>query len=284
MALIFINRDRQNIGQFTEQEVADGLKSGKFLPTDLAWQEPMASWQPLSTFTSLPEPSIEPAAAPLLPEDSVIPSSRPEPAWERTESMGAMVESVKSVIAQPVSTFQAMPTEGGFAKPLKFYILLGWLTGAVAMIYQGAASLINPSMMLGEEAKYLSGPVLAGIFIGVVILMPLFLLIGAFVSAGLMHVAMMVVGGAKKPFETTFRALAYASASTSVAQVIPLCGATLYMVASIIYSVIALKEAHQTEIWRPIVAFVIVFLLCCGVGIGFVGLTAAVAGAAGSIK
>ena len=282
--MIFINRDRQNIGQFTEQEVADGLKSGKFLPTDLAWQEPMAAWQPLSTFTSLPEPSAEPASAPLLPVDEVVSLSQPEPAWERMESMGSMVESVKSVIGKPVTTFQAMPTQGGYAKPLKFYILLGWLTGAVAMFYQGAASLINPSMMLGEEVRHVSGPVLAAIFIGIVILMPLFLLIGAFFSAGLMHLGLMVVGGAKKPFETTFRALAYASASTSIAQVIPLCGSTLYMVASIVYSVIALKEAHQTEIWRPIVAFVIVFVLCCGVGFGFIGLTAAVAGAAGSLK
>jgi hypothetical protein len=61
MAMIHINRNRENIGKFDEQEVADGLSSGRFLPTDLAWREPMTSWEPLSTFTDLPapEPSSE---------------------------------------------------------------------------------------------------------------------------------------------------------------------------------------------------------------------------------
>ena len=56
MALIHINRDSENIGKFNDQDVADGLKSGRFLPTDLAWREPMTSWAPLSTFTDLPPP------------------------------------------------------------------------------------------------------------------------------------------------------------------------------------------------------------------------------------
>jgi hypothetical protein len=40
MAMIHINRNRENIGKFNDQDVADGLKSGRFLPTDLAWREP----------------------------------------------------------------------------------------------------------------------------------------------------------------------------------------------------------------------------------------------------
>jgi hypothetical protein len=69
--MIFINRNRQSLGQFDEQDVADGLKSGKFLPGDLAWQEPMESWKPLAEFTNLPAPSEragidQPAAAPAF--------------------------------------------------------------------------------------------------------------------------------------------------------------------------------------------------------------------------
>ena len=61
--MIHINRDRESIGKFNDQDVADGLKSGRFLPTDLAWREPMESWQPLATFTDLPPPeAIETAS------------------------------------------------------------------------------------------------------------------------------------------------------------------------------------------------------------------------------
>lgn len=68
MGMIFVNRNRQSLGQFDAQDVANGLKSGKFLPEDLAWQEPMESWKPLSEFANLPAPTqapaFEPAAAP----------------------------------------------------------------------------------------------------------------------------------------------------------------------------------------------------------------------------
>lgn len=59
--MIFLNRDRESLGQFTAQEVANGLESGRFLPTDLAWREGMETWQPLATFQDLPPANPAPA-------------------------------------------------------------------------------------------------------------------------------------------------------------------------------------------------------------------------------
>lgn len=68
MAMIFVNRDRQSLGQFSEQEVSNGLESGRFLPGDLAWQEGMESWQPLSSLSHLPPSGAAvPAVHPLPP-------------------------------------------------------------------------------------------------------------------------------------------------------------------------------------------------------------------------
>ncbi|MFA7343659.1 MAG: GYF domain-containing protein [Terrimicrobiaceae bacterium] len=74
MAMIFVNRDRQSLGQFTEQEVSNGLDSGQFLPTDLAWQEGMENWQPISSFTGLPPPG------------AATPANRPTPPAPETAS------------------------------------------------------------------------------------------------------------------------------------------------------------------------------------------------------
>ncbi len=60
MGMIFVNRDRESLGQFTEQEISNALNSGKLLPDDLAWQEGMESWQPLSSFENLPPPGAAP--------------------------------------------------------------------------------------------------------------------------------------------------------------------------------------------------------------------------------
>jgi hypothetical protein len=275
MGMIHINRNRQSLGQYSEQEVADGLQSGQFHPEDLAWQEPMESWQPLSSYTNLPPASVNvPAEIPGAVK-TPVPVGGPAPVWESPDAppfFPAVVQSVKQVFSDPAVTFQAMPCEGGYAKPLKFYILVSWITGAVAMIYQAAASMINPTMFAGEEAKNLPQYAILLIFAGVIILFPLFLLLGSFISSGILHRALMLVGGAKKPFETTFRVFCYASGSTSVLQLIPLCGGWLYSVASLVYCVIGLKEAHRTELWRPVVAILLVFLVCCGVVFGFSAL------------
>ena len=55
MNRIHIARNRQSLGQFSPEEVAEGLASGKFLATDLGWREPMEEWMPLSEFTDLPQ-------------------------------------------------------------------------------------------------------------------------------------------------------------------------------------------------------------------------------------
>lgn len=60
MGMIFVNRDRESLGQFTEQEISNALNSGKLLASDLAWTEGMESWQPLSTFENLPPPGAAP--------------------------------------------------------------------------------------------------------------------------------------------------------------------------------------------------------------------------------
>lgn len=283
MGKIFINRNRQSLGQFTEQEVADGLKSGRFLPDDLAWREPMDSWQPLSTFADLPPPR----EGESLPEDSTppgLPPSSIKPAWEGANRFfSAIFETVRQIFTEPVETFRNMPTDAGYAKPLKFYVLLGWVTGAIAIIYQVAAALINPAVFLPEEFKNLSPGILASIYLGIIFVLPILLIIGVFLSAALVHFALMVTGGAQKSFQATFRVVAYVAAATSVLQLIPLCGGYLYPLANIIYCIIGLKEAHRTDLWRSLVAVLILFFLCCGLIFATVLFSAGLAGVAAGV-
>lgn len=99
MAMIHINRNRENIGKFNEQDVANGLRSGRFLPSDLAWREPMATWEPLSNFTDLPPPEaagetkIEtPAESPASPTGRISLSDCFAKGWEGFQkNMGTLV-------------------------------------------------------------------------------------------------------------------------------------------------------------------------------------------------
>lgn len=68
---IHIGRNGQPLGIFNEEQVRDGIARGSFLGTDLAWQEGMDDWKPLSSFPifmvppALPQsPSSTPIAMP----------------------------------------------------------------------------------------------------------------------------------------------------------------------------------------------------------------------------
>src|SRR5438034_10576442 len=50
MAMIHVNRGATSFGAFSEEDVREGLRAGRFAPTDLGWREGMVSWQPLSQF------------------------------------------------------------------------------------------------------------------------------------------------------------------------------------------------------------------------------------------
>ncbi|MFZ9920676.1 MAG: YIP1 family protein [Terrimicrobiaceae bacterium] len=268
--MIHINRNRENLGKFNDQEVADGLKSGRFLPTDLAWREPMPSWQPLSTFTDLPEPSSEESVQiPVQGLPSEVPENI-EPAWERTTglSLGAAMQTVKQVFSAPTATFQNLPATGGIGRPLFFYTIVGWISGGAAIFYQLVAASINPEMFLGETAKGLTQGTILAAGIVVLLFLPLFLVAGAFLWAAIVHLFLMITGAGRNGFEATFRALAYSSGATSMLQIVPLCGGYLYPVAHLVYGVIALREIHRTDLWRVVLSMVLIMLLCCGAFLG----------------
>ena len=48
--------------------------------------------------------------------------------------------------------------------------------------------------------------------------------IGLFIGAAIVHLCLMIVGGANKTFEATFRVLAFSQGSTGPLQMIPVCG------------------------------------------------------------
>ena len=60
--MIHVNRGATTLGVFSEEEVREGLRTGRFAPTDIGWREGMATWQPLSQF-----PELGAGAAPAPP-------------------------------------------------------------------------------------------------------------------------------------------------------------------------------------------------------------------------
>ena len=266
MISIHIARNRQPLGQFSPEQVAEGLASGKFLATDLGWREPMEAWKPLSEFTDLPAWPSSPVP-PALEFEPPEPPPIPQPAWERRAQLGffpAIVQSVHQVLSVPVLTFKEMKREGGFGAPLSFYLVVSTLTAWIAMGYQLVAVLMNPERMLGPLAKTLTTGTLIAIQIGSMALVPIVMAGVAFCASGIFHLVFQLLGSNRQPFEVTFRAYCYSVAPASMFRLVPICGDFLFFVAALVLLIFAAREALRLDGIRATVGVILPSLLCCG--------------------
>jgi len=96
MAMIHVNRGATSLGVFSEEEVREGLRTGRFAPGDIGWREGMANWQPLSQFPELG--SAAPAAPPAQTGAMLTTAPSPSAAVVKTEPL-AIWSFVLSLLA-----------------------------------------------------------------------------------------------------------------------------------------------------------------------------------------
>jgi hypothetical protein len=99
---------------------------------------------------------------------------------------------------------------------------------------------------------------------------PVAVVILLFVGAGLVHLMLLLVGGARHPFETTFRVMGYLHA-TSTLNLIPIVGGVIGVVYWLVLAVIGLAAVHGIAEGRAALALLLqVFLVCCCCGLALV--------------
>ncbi|GAB4181522.1 MAG: hypothetical protein Fur0032_22650 [Terrimicrobiaceae bacterium] len=272
---IHIARDGRALGRFDAQDVANGLADGKFLPSDLGWHDGLENWVTLASMEGLPEPSTAapPSTAPLLDMPGTD-SHLPEPAWERRGELGwvkAAVESVSAILGRPSEVFLRMPATGGLLGPLLFLLIVGSLTGWVAIAYSAVATFVNPASM-GQAFKDFTPETIRWLFVASAVFLPFGTLIAAFVSAGLFHMGLKLFAKNIHSFETTLRVYCYAWGTASLLQLLPICGGYVYSALGIYLTIIGLRDAHKISAGQSSASVLIPFAICCGavaIGVGF---------------
>lgn len=288
MATIHINRGGTNLGTFSEDDVRSGLRAGRFMGTDLGWREGMPSWQPLSQFTEFaadlaagaasaaapPPPAtaappasesapvaITPAAAAPLPQAVTPQSGLP---WDRRGELGfvkAFIETLQMVLGRPAEAFTAMKREGGLGEPL-LYAVIGGTFGTVAnFIYRFFLQALGTSFAGGSHNHQVFG--LAAL-LGMVIVSPILVVVVLFLTAGLIHLCLMMVGGARHAFETTFRVICFSAGSANPLQIVPFCGGFVAGVWALVLYCLGLAKAHETDTGRAVLAVLLPLVICCG--------------------
>jgi hypothetical protein len=266
MAMIHVNRGETSLGAFSDEEVREGLRTGRFIPTDIGWREGMVSWQPLSQFPDLG------AAAPAAPPAQINAGAISEAAaprsglpWEHREERGffnAFVETLVMVLTKPGEAFTVMKREGGLGEPLIYALIGGCLGGIVSLLF--SLGLQSVGFFANRHDTFAA---MAGMGVGsaaFIILIPLFVIIGLFIGSAIVHLCLMIVGGANQSFETTFRVVAFSQGSAGPLQIIPICGGLISGVWALVCNCIGLARAHETDTGRAVLAVFLPLIVCCG--------------------
>jgi hypothetical protein len=280
MAMIHVNRSGTTLGTFSEDDVRAGLRSGRLLPTDLGWREGMPQWQPLSQFAEFAAdiPAAAAAAAPGAPPGAAIPQAPPVVApppsalaprsglpWDNRQQRGfipAFFDTMVMILTKPAEAFTAMRREGGFGDALIYGLIGGCFGYVVSLLFL----FLMPSLAsFGDRHNALAGFIGMGFgLVFCIIMIPVFVTVGLFIGAAIVHVCLMIVGGAKQPFETTFRVLCFALGSTYPLIIVPFCGSIIAGIWGLVAECIGLARAHETDTGRAVLAVFLPVILCCG--------------------
>jgi len=176
--------------------------------------------------------------------------------WERRAEIGlsqGILQTAKQVVFSPRLFFRTARTEGGLREPLAFGILFGSIGLMVELFWQfvaGEGSL--SSIQLDFMGDYGTGLV----FWAATILCPLAAALMICVTSLVFHLLLTVVGGGKKGFEASFRAVCYSQA-TQFWALIPYVGGLVATLWLVVVQLIGIRELHEVSYARVLIAFLI---------------------------
>ena len=199
------------------------------------------------------------------------PESVPVIPWEDPgrSFFDALFETVKLFATSPGEAYRRMPVTGGIGRPLFYAIAVGWVSIAVAVFW----NVLLQGMWLPfmESVEDLAGMgALYGLTIGwglmMVVLAPLFVIIGVFIAAAILHLMLLIVGGASNGFEATVRVVCYTQ-TAQLAGIIPFCGGIIALIWTVVLYVMGFSVAHRTTQGKALVAVLLPVVLCCVMGV-----------------
>lgn len=199
--------------------------------------------------------------------------------WERILSM------FKLAFTNPMELFERVPVTEGLAAPWRFYLLMSLpyllLMGLAFLLVATFGFAAFAAATKGRPALVASG-IGAGILVGLVALMPLFVFLGMVITGALDHFALWIWGGTRNGvgIAQTIRAAGYSGAvylmvmlPIQILGMIPFIGILFSLlslplaVTFLVFKGMGLARIHRTDTWRGITAEISILVVgfCCAV-------------------
>jgi hypothetical protein len=156
--------------------------------------------------------------------------------------------------------------DSDLTSPLLFGLILSWLGVLFSQMWQLMFGGLMGSMFGGMEGLegMFAPPGFFGI-IGTLVFWPLLFIVFLFISAGILHLCLMLVGATSASptgFEGTLKVVSYAQVA-GLAGIIPLVGGFLAALWILVLEVVGFTHVHRTSSGRALMGVLIPILLCC---------------------
>jgi hypothetical protein len=180
------------------------------------------------------------------------------------------------VLQSPANAFSMMRQYGGLGGPLLYNLY------AVAMIMVLVALIVLPILavvgVFGVGNNNNGGAVILGVAAVVVAVIAITLfyaviwvVVVPLVWAAIIHVSLMVIGGAKHGFETTFRVICFGCFSvlppSMFLNLVPYLGFFAAVVWTVVVLIYGISRAHEISGGKATAAVLLPVGVCCGFGL-----------------
>jgi hypothetical protein len=192
------------------------------------------------------------------------------PPFEDRDAYGgffpALLQTWVGACFRPTEFFESVGNSQDLTPALLFGVLVGWISVVVgaawSLVFQ--ARLV-PIMRQEEIAGLLAGGVAGLACVGLFSWLPV--LLGILISGVIVHLFLMLFGGANQGLTMTLRVISYAYAPQIFA-VVPFVGWCIASIWMLVLEIIGLAAAHRTDTWRAALAVLAPVILCvCVVGV-----------------
>jgi hypothetical protein len=214
-----------------------------------------------------PAASINPYASPAeayASQTALTPAGdRPGLPWE-VEGPGIMSWWKTSQICLSDSTqaFRLMRREGGIGSPLMFAVCGMMIGFAGWMLWQLPFLLFNAFAPGNAGAQRVALTDVIVEFGGGAVGTLLYATIVVFLSAAIYHVGLLLFGGARQSFETSYRVVAFTHGALAWLHVVPVVGGCIILVMHFVCLINGLAQAHETSLGKAAAAVFLPLAAC----------------------
>ena len=220
--------------------------------------------------------AAKPAVLQGVMQSGVVPAgfdtNRDGPAWEQRAQLGMMKagwETIKAVLLKPSETFAAMKRDGGIGGPLMFAVIFASIGNIAYLLYGLVINLVMASTVQ-QQSQQVPGfnPALlmhlsTGMTLVWAVLTPVWIALTCLIASGLQHLALMICGGAKQQYETTFRTVCYVQGSIGSLLIIPVCGVVAAGIWALVCTCIGLSKTHEISVGKAVLSVFLPTIVCC---------------------